>query len=168
MIKYIDSSDVSDIDNRHNKRLYLESDFICINCGVIFNSCYQDDCVICKIHDYVHECGCNEYVTGKLSVSIRSVLDFHIQDLKALNQIYGYNNSSRAKMVVNIMSSIYPDLDKRINDRFIKKIILRNSRKFSFLRDIDAAMKNVKRVCMTNKSTKLDFVDVDNIIIIDE
>ena len=168
MVEYIDSSDVSDIDNRHNRRLYLEGDFICINCGVIFNSCYQENCMVCKVHDYVHECGCNEYVTGKLSISIRSILDFHIQDLKALNSIYGYNNSSRSQMVINIISSIYPNLDKRINKTLIKKIILRNHKKFSFLRDIDAAMRSVKRVHMTGKSTKLNFVSTNDIIVEDK
>lgn len=170
-MEHLDSSDIGSIDDRHDRRLYLESDFICLNCGVIFNSCYQENCIICTVHDYVHECGCNEYVTGKLSISIRSILDFNIEDLKALNSIYGYNSSSRAKMVVNIITSMYPDLDKRINDRFIKKIILRNHKKFSFLRDIDAAMKSVKKVRTSshgiNRLVKLNFVDADDIIIDD-
>src|SRR3990167_3524145 len=47
MIDTIPKDEVFQEDKRNTKKMMLPTDAICANCGVIFNSVYEDECVIC-------------------------------------------------------------------------------------------------------------------------
>lgn len=140
-------------DTRNTKKTFLLTDAICMDCGVIFNSNYEDQCIICEdyeikenteIKDNKPKCNHRNFVTGKQSVDIRILLDFHIEDVIALCDLHGCSTGSRAKMTANIMRKIYPYLDERIDEMLIRKIIKRNSKRFWYIKDIDLVLESIK------------------------
>lgn len=98
----------------------------------------------CKEEEEV--CDHTDFIIGRQSVDLRILLDFHVEDLRALCEIHGCpEGGSRGKMVVNIMRQLYPHLDKRINELLVRKMIMRNRKKFRFWRDIEDAINRAKR-----------------------
>ena len=144
-MELVSAKDVYDTDKRDTKKMFLTTDAICTDCGAIINSNYDDSCIICE-DDTQTPCNHSDFITGNQSVSLRILLDFHIEDLKALAELHGCSNgSSRTKAVAGIMKKLYKDLDDRINDTLIRKVIVRNRKKFWFWKDTDAEMKKVKK-----------------------
>lgn len=141
-------------DTRNTKKTFLLTDAICIECGVIFNANYEDQCIICDEGDQIAKadshkdnrprCDHRNFVTGKQSIDIRILLDFHIEDVIALCELHGCSTGSRAKMTANILKKLYPYLDERIDETLIRKIIKRNSRRFWYIKDIDLALESIK------------------------
>jgi hypothetical protein len=100
-----------------------------------------------------------DFIIGRQSVDLRILLDFHLEDLRALCEIHGCSEGgSRAKMVVNIMKQLHSNLDKRINELLVRKMIVRNRKKFRFWRDIEDAISKVKR------SGRIKLVSADDCI----
>lgn len=155
-------------DTRNTKKTFLLTDAICIDCGAIFNSVYEDECILCDEGDkeakveehkeYRPKCNHRNFITGKQSIDIRILLDFHIEDIIALCELHGCSTGSRAKMTANIMKKIYPYLNERIDEMLIRKIIKRNSRSFWYIKDIDLALDNIK------SQKRLKVVDVSECI----
>ena len=177
MIDTIPKDEVCQEDKRNTKKMMLPTDAICAQCGVIFNSVYEDECIICEDHQEIKEekkgetkeeikeveqsvirvleikeegdqevCGHTDFIMGRQSVDLRILLDFHVEDLRAICEIHGCSEGgSRGKMVVNIMRQLYPSLDKRIDDRLIRKMIVRNRKKFRFWKDIEDAISRAKK-----------------------
>ena len=172
MIDTIPQDEVFQEDKRNTKKMMLPTDAICAQCGVIFNSVYEDECVICEdfretkdetkgkedvekpIISFVEEkeddgqevCKHEDFIKGRQSVDLRILLDFHVEDLRALCEIHGCpEGGSRGKMVINIMKQLYSNLDKRIDERLIRKMIVRNRKKFRFWKDIEDAIGRAKR-----------------------
>ena len=172
MIDTIPQDEVFQEDKRNTKKMMLPTDAICAQCGVIFNSVYEDECVICEdfretkdetkgkedvekpIISFVEEkeddgqevCKHEDFIKGRQSVDLRILLDFHVEDLRALCEIHGCpEGGSRGKMVINIMKQLYSNLDKRIDERLIRKMIVRNRKKFRFWKDIEDAISRAKR-----------------------
>jgi len=144
-MELISEKDVYDVDKRDTKKRFLTTDSICAVCGTIINSNYEEDCIIC---DDTHKtCDHKDFITGRQSVDLRILLDFHIEDLKALAELHGCaEGGGRTKTVAGLMKKLYANLlDKRINDGLIRKIVLRNRKKFWFWRDIDSAMSRVRK-----------------------
>lgn len=98
----------------------------------------------CKEYDDV--CDHTDFIIGRQSVDLRILLDFHVEDLRALCEIHGCSEGgSRGKMVINIMKKLHPNLDKRINELLVRKMIIRNRKKFRFWRDIEDAISRAKK-----------------------
>jgi hypothetical protein len=143
-MELVQSKDVYDADKRNSKKRFLTTDAICVRCGTIINSCYEDDCFICD--DSTETCDHSEFITGHQSVDLRILLNFRIEDLKALAELHGCSEGSgRAKAVAGLMKKLHVNLDKRINDILIRKIILRNRKKFWFWKDLDDAVIKAKK-----------------------
>lgn len=161
-IELVPYSEVYKNDKRNTKKMFLETDAICMDCGTIFNVYYEDVCIICDISSYNSDlrnvCKHKEFMAGKESIDIRILLDYHIEDLKALCEAHGCSGGSRNKMVINIMKKLHPVLDKRINEFLLKKMIKRNSKKFRFLKNIEDAISRAK------KSKKIPLVSADDCI----
>jgi len=154
-MKLIKSSEVYNDSDKSTKKRYLKTDAICTKCGVIFNSYYEDDCVICYDEDKerCNLCDHSEFVIGEQCVYLRNLLDMHIEELGIVNAIYGYLNSNRNRMTINIMKKVYLKLDKKINESLIKKIIYRNRRRFWYMRDIEIEM------CKISVSPSLSIIE---------
>jgi soluble cytochrome b562 len=201
----IPKNEVFQNDKRNTRKMFLATDAICTQCGIIFNSAYEDDCVICdpeinniedieyenksenksirdhveKARQYVKEidkidnekrddnkevkCEHKDFIIGRQGVDLRILLDFHVEDLRALCEIHGCTEGgSRGKMVINIMKQLYPYLDKRINENLVRKMIVRNRKKFRFWKDIEDAITRAK------KPGKIKIVDAEECIEITE
>jgi hypothetical protein len=133
----IDAKDVEAESVRNTKRKYLTTDGICYGCGCINNAYYEDRCVICN-------CGGTSFISGKISVDLRLLIDFHIEELKATCEIHGVGIGGRAKMVADILYKIDNRVDSRVNEKLVRKIIARNKKKFWFVRDIESAVIKAK------------------------
>lgn len=171
-IDIISKNEVLQEDKRNTKKMMLLTDAICAQCGVIFNSVYEDECVICddyrEIKDEIKDredveepiitfvekkeddgqevCQHEDFIKGRQSVDLRILLDFHVDDLRALCEIHGCSEGgSRGKMVVNIMRQLHSNLDKRINELLVRKMIIRNRKKFRFWKDIEDAISRAKK-----------------------
>lgn len=139
-------------DARNTKKTFLLTDAICIDCGCIFNSNYEDKCVICdddinienEIKANKSKCQHRHFIIGKQSVDIRILLNFSAEDVIALCELHGCSTGSRTKMTANIMKKIYPYLDEKIDEILIRKIIKRNHRRFWYIKDIGVALESVK------------------------
>jgi hypothetical protein len=143
-MELVQSKDVYDADKRNSRKRFLTTDAICVHCGTIINSCYEDACFICD--DPAEVCDHREFITGHQSVDLRILLNFRIEDLKALAELHGCSEGNgRAKTVAGLMKKLHTNLDKRIDDRLIRKIILRNRKKFWFWRDLDDAVIRAKK-----------------------
>lgn len=148
-------------DKRNTKKTILPTDAICILCGVIFNSYYEDQCVICE--DAEKKCPHDEFITGRESVDLRILLDYHIEDLRALAEIHGCSEGgSRGRMTIKIMEKLHSSLDKRIDENLIRKMIKRNSKRFRFWKDIEDAIHRAK------KSGRIALVSADDCVEITE
>lgn len=163
-------------DTRNTKKTFLLTDFICIDCGAIFNSVYEDECILCDEGDqiakaYSHKdnrpmCNHINFITSKQSVDIRILLNFSAEDVIALCELHGCSTGSRAKMTANIMKKIYPYLDERIDEMLIRKIIKRNSRRFWYIKDIDLALESIKskkRLKAVDASECIEISDIKNL-----
>ena len=144
-MELVSDKDVYEVDKRNTRKTFLKTDAICTVCGAIINSNYVNDCVICD--DGNDSCDHKDFITGRQSVDLRILLDFHIEDLKALAELHGCSEGGgRTKTVAGLMKKLYSNLlDKRINDVLIKKIVLRNRKKFWFWRDIEGAMSKARK-----------------------
>jgi hypothetical protein len=187
-IDLISKEEVFQNDKRNTKKMMLPTDAICAQCGVIFNSVYEDQCLICEdfsdikkdmkneikakpVIRFVEEkaeecqevCDHTDFITGRQSVDLRILLDFHLEDIRALCEIHGCSEGgSRGKMVVNIMKHLHSNLDKRIDERLVRKMIIRNRKKFRFWKDIEDAIGRAK------KPGKIKLVSADDCIEITE
>lgn len=193
IMELIPNNEVFQTDKRNTKKIFLVTDAICAKCGIIFNSSFEKDCIVCEspngednkiieneknlierveeARQYAkkvdgHEedtCDHKDFIVGRQSVDLRVLLDFHIEDLKALCDIHGCSEGgSRGKMVINILKQLYPLLDKRINENLVRKMIFRNRKKFRFWRDIECAISKAKR------SERIKLVDADDCVEITE
>jgi hypothetical protein len=187
-IDIISKNDVLQEDKRNTKKMLLPTDAICAQCGVIFNSVYEDQCFVCEFYredidkkenkedvnkpvieilkedvnkpvieilkedddckdkEEDEACEHTDFIIGRQSVDLRILLDFHVEDLRALCEIHGCpEGGSRGKMVVNIMKQLHSNLDKRINELLVRKMIVRNRKKFRFWKDIEDAISRAKK-----------------------
>lgn len=176
-MELIPNNEVFQEDKRNTKKMMLPTDAICAQCGVIFNSVYEDECLICEDHREIKEetkdgtkeeikgaekpvirfveereegsqgtCDHKDFIVGRQSVDLRILLDFHVEDLRALCEIHGCSEGgSRGRMVVNIMKQLHSSLDKRIDERLVRKMIIRNRKKFRFWKDIEDAITRAKK-----------------------
>ena len=143
-MELVPGKDVYDADKRNSNKRFLTTDAICTTCGTIINSNYEKFCFICE--DDYEICDHKEFITGRQCVDLRILLDFRIEDLKALSELHGCSGGSgRSKVVVGIMKKLHSNLDKRIDDILIRKIILRNRKKFWFWRDIGDAVRKAQK-----------------------
>ena len=158
-MKLIDSSDVRNDSGKSVKRRYLETDMICIKCGIIFNGYYEDDCVICyEDKERDEKCNHDEFVTGDKVVYLRYLLDMHIDELCIVNAMCGYSNSNKNRMTINIMKNTYHKLDKKINEDLVKKITYRNKRRFWYVKDVK------REVLKRSASLNLSIIDKNECI----
>jgi hypothetical protein len=165
-MELIPNNEVFQEDKRNTKKMMLPTDAVCTKCGIIFNSVYEDSCLICEDYSeikketekpvirFVEEkdergqdiCQHTDFIMGRQSVDLRILLDFHVEDIRALCEIHGCpEGGSRGKMVVNIMKHLHSNLDKRIDERLVRKMIVRNRKKFRFWRDIEDAINRAKK-----------------------
>lgn len=164
-MELIPKNEVFQADKRNTKKTVLPIDAICTDCGIIFNSYYEESCILCDdkgIAGYADKikdtCAHKEFIVGKQSIDLRILLDFHIEDLRALCEIHGCRGGSRGKMAINIMKRLYPALDKRIDEGLVRKMIKRNNKKFRFWRDIEDAITRAK------KSKRIELISADDCI----
>lgn len=141
-----------DKDKRNTKRRYLVTDGICFRCCTIVNYSYEKRCTIC--------CGSDEFLVGEPSRVLRELLELNIEQLRAICEIRGRSigSGSRANMVLELLKLIFPRLcnvDKRIDEIFVKKIIYRNIRRFWYLADIENAIIKVRK----NRKINIKLVD---------
>lgn len=131
---------VKEKDKRNTKKRFLITDGICLKCGAIVNYNYEKRCILC--------CGSNEFLVGEQSKVLRELLELHIDELKYICKIKKLATGSRIKMVSEIFKKIFPKLvniDERIDYNLIRKIIIRNRKRFWFVTDIENAIFKVKR-----------------------
>lgn len=172
----IPSSEVFQPDKRNTKKMLLPIDAICVKCGTIFNSYYEDDCVTCigpedknnkekvdkENSKSENTCDHKEFISGRESVDLRILLDFHMEDLRALCELHGCSLGGRSKIVINIMKKLYLILDSRIDELLVDKMMKRNKKRFHYWRDIEDAMKRAK------KSEKIKLVSAEECVEITE
>lgn len=146
-MELVPDSEIFEEDTRNTKKKFLPTDAICIKCGVIFNSYWEDQCLICYDieKDRKDVCDHMEFLVGKQSVDIRTLLDFHLEDLRAICDLNGLSIKSRAEMTYDILKKWNPSLDRRINYNLIRMIIRRNGKRFWYIRDIEKAISKVKK-----------------------
>ncbi len=152
-IDIIPVDQVEKSDKRNTKRRFLPTDGICLHCAAIINSVYEEQCIIC-------DCGSNNFITGFISIQIRSLLNLEIYDLEALNELRGYGTGSRPKMVINILKSS----NKKINEELIRKIIIRNRKKFFYMKNIDNIITKTKKQIKLNKPVNIQIIDIEDCI----
>lgn len=156
-MELVSGKDVYDVEKRNTKKRFLKTDAICAACGTIINSNYVDNCFICD--DGNETCDHKDFIDGRQSVDLRILLDFRIEDLKALAELHGCACGGRTKTVSALMKRLYANLlDDRINDTLIRKIVLRNKKKFWFWKDIDNA------ICKAKKPKGISLVGADDCI----
>lgn len=198
----IPKNEVFQNDKRNSRKMFLSTDAICTQCGIIFNAAYEDDCIICEKTEidagnidsrgnegirahaertiqYVkkmdskkkndiegeEKCEHKDFIIGRQGVDLRILLDFHVEDIRALCEIHGCSEGgSRGKMVINIMKQLYPHLDKRINENLVRKMIIRNRKKFRFWKDIQDAIDRAKKP----KSGKIQIIEAEECLDITE
>ena len=142
-MKLILSSDVCNDNSSRAIKKYLRTDAICVKCGAIFNNFYEDDCIICDDNEHDKFCDHSEFVTGRQCVDLRNMLDLQLEELSFINSLQGYTNSSRNRMVINVLKNKYKILDKRIDKSLIKKVIRRNKRKFWYMKNVESDMRKI-------------------------
>lgn len=158
-INLIPSHEVAEEDRRNSKWRYLPTDGICTICGAINNLKGTDNCVICEC-----DCGNNSFIYGQLSMDLRKLLNFHIEDLRDLCEIRGIHGTSRVQMTVRLLRDFHDErgnryrFDDRVNELLIKKVLKRNIKKFRFTVDIDCAVRRVK------KEIKLKLVEEKDVL----
>ncbi len=137
----VQPQDVIKEDKRNSIRRYLQTDSVCSICGAIVNSFYEDRCLVC-------DCGGTSFISGKTGVNLRVLLDFHLEELRGLCEIHGVRYGGRAQMVIRVLRKIdrvgKVD-DNRIDEMLIRKIIIRNRKRFWFVKDIDDAVSRVRK-----------------------
>lgn len=128
---------------------YLETDSVCTNCGAIINSYYEDKCVLCS-------CGGKQFVSGKVLIDIRNLLDMHLIEIKIICIMQDISLGSRYKMVNGIIRKMYTndgndargaygDIQK-INEKLIRKMVLRNRKMFWYVSDIEKLMSKTRLI----------------------
>lgn len=140
----IPKNEVFQEDSRNTKKTLLPTDAICVRCGVIFNSVYENRCFICS--DTEETCQHKEFIIGRESVDLRILLDYHMEDLRALAEIHGCTEGgNRERTTIKIMERLHSSLDGRIDENLIRKMIKRNTKRFRFWRDIEDAIVRAKK-----------------------
>lgn len=192
-MELISNNDVYQTDKRNSRKMLLPTDAICVDCGIIFNAFYEGKCVICeddkhndpiqgmgiKKEDIIGEnivkiikeelrckdniCDHKEFIFGKQSIDLRILLDYHMEDLRAICEIHGCSEGSRGKMVICIMTKLHPSLDKRIDEELIRKMIARNKKRFKFWRDIESAIHRAKKAKTIKLITADECIDITEI-----
>jgi len=143
-IDLIPEKDVAKPDLRNSKKSFLDIDHICLTCGAIINLYWADDCIVC-------DCKPRNFVPSKISKDIRLILEMPIEELKLISDLEGLPaNSSRVKLTINLLRKIHPILKNpnhsNIDEILIRKVILRNHRKFSYMKDIEDLVKRKKPI----------------------
>lgn len=136
---------------RNSKKRYLVTDGICFKCGAIVNYEWEKACILC--------CGSEDFLVGEYGKVLRELLELHIEQLKTICEIRKLSIGSRPKMVFELFKMIFPKLvriDERINDDLIRKIIIRNRRKFWYIADIEDEMYKIKINRDSNLSNSLE------------
>jgi len=163
----VPKSEVFQEETRNTKKTILPTDAICVKCGVIFNSYYEGQCIICEEDtegtDTKERCDHKEFVTGRESVDLRILLDYHIEDLRALCDVHGCSSGSRGKMTINIMKKLHSSLDPRIDENLVRKMIKRNNRRFRFWKDIEDAIKRAKksRIVLVSAEDCIEIAEIE-------
>jgi hypothetical protein len=148
-LKFLDKNDLKkeeeeEKDKRNTKKRFLLTDGVCLTCGCINNTVYDKECVVCYC-----KCGNSEFIYGKISVDLRKLLDFKIDELRDLCEIRELSMGTRAKMTVSLLRDFnYKKgykFDERVNEFLIRKILKRNKRKFRFTVDIESEIKKVNK-----------------------
>lgn len=166
-MELIPDSEMAEEDTRNTKKRYMVTDAICLKCGIIFNSYWEDQCVICydieKDREYI--CDHRDFIVGKQSVGLRKLLDYHLEELRVLCDIHGLSLRSRPEMAYDLMKKMHSSLDKRITIEVIRKVIIRNRKRFWYVQDIDDAIHKIRRSnirllnkeeCIEEKMVKAD------------
>lgn len=132
------------------KKMFLTTDGICKKCGAIINTYYENSCFLC-------DCGGKSFITGKISVEIRELLEYNIEYLRTLCDMYDIGQGSRSRMIVKIVD--YINHNNKIDERLIKMIITRNNAKKNwFVSSIETNNNNIR-------TTRLKLVEAENVII---
>jgi len=124
---------------RNSKKRYLVTDGICFKCGAIVNYEWEKACFLC--------CGSEEFLVGEYGMVLRELLELNIEQLRIICEIKNTNIGSRPKMVFGLFKTIFPKLtkiDERVDENLIRKIIIRNRRKFWYVKNIEDAMFKIK------------------------
>lgn len=153
-IKLVPKIDVYETDTRNSKKRFLSTDGICIECGAIINSIYEHDCFICNDDSCKH----SELITGHQIVDLRKLLDFNTEDLKALSELNGCTGEcGKSKIVIKLIKTLHLNLDKRIDCTLIRKICLRNRRRFWFCGNIADEIHKYRK-------PKIQLIDAKDVI----
>ena len=153
-IDLVRANDVVKEDNRNSKFRYLPTDAICLVCGCINNSVSTYNCVVCSC-----KCGNRDFIYGQLSIDLRLLLGFNIDDLRDLCEIRGIFTGSRAQMTVRLLREFHIGaFDERVNEVLVRKILKRNKRKFRFTVDLECAVQKAK------KEIKLKLVSEEDVL----
>ena len=153
-ISLVPQDEVIKEDKRNSKKRFLPTDAVCVSCGCVNNHFWYNDCIICKC-----KCGNSDFIYGKLSIDLRLLLDFHIEDLRNLCEIRRLYFGSRASMTIRLLKEFHKErFDNRINELLIKKIMKRNIKKFRFTVDLTEA------VCKVKREIKLKLVGIEDVL----
>lgn len=156
----VSKNEVIKEDRRNTRKRFLETDAVCLTCGCINNHRYYNSCIVCSC-----KCGSSQFISGKISIDLRLLLDFNIEDLKGLCEIHGIFSSSRASMIVRLLKVLYHDkidrFDERVNEILVRKIMTRNKRKFRFTIELMDAVDKVKRNIKLNLVKEEDILRIE-------
>lgn len=132
----MDSTIDVDLLRENVRHHFLSTDAVCTNCGCILNGYYEDECIICS-------CGKDSFISGKIAMDIRTLLNIHLNDLRVICVLHDISLGSRSKMVYGIIRKVYPSTS--VNEHLIRIMILKNRKMFWYTRDIESAIKRIKR-----------------------
>lgn len=154
-MKLIPEKDVIKVkkdDKRNTKKRYLTTDGICFRCAAIVNYVYEKRCILC--------CGSNEFLVGEHSRVLRELLELDIEQVRIaceLRDVSRSGSGSRVKLTLELFKLIFPKLtniDKRIDEMFIRKIIYRNRKRFWYLADIESVINDIRRQANKNANKR--------------
>jgi hypothetical protein len=83
------------------------------------------------------KCGSAEFISGKICVDLRSLMDLKMEQLENLCEIRNIPIGTKAQMIIRLLKDFDRKVfDKRIDEPLIRKIIKRNKKKFRFTVDL--------------------------------
>lgn len=127
-----DQVQVEKEDKRNSKKRFLRTDAVCVTCGSINNHYWYDSCIICMC-----KCGSAEFISGKLIVDLRSLMDLKLEQIESLCEVRNIRIGSKVHMIIRLLQDFDKKIfDKRVDELLIRKIIKRNKKKFRFTVDL--------------------------------
>lgn len=123
--------EVDRIINENTMR-FLETDAICKQCGAVINGYYETSCIVCS-------CGGDNFVSGRVCIDIRILLNVRLYELKVISLINRLPLGSRSRMTYQIIKKRYSN-NINFDESLIKNMIRSNKKSYWYIKNIKNAL----------------------------